>query len=661
MPRRKEMANTEKPINRFWEKAPRILMFLCVDIASLLLAFMLACWLPRLSIPLGSEGSWYFPFGIISDHGVDLIFTFPQVGFFILLYLASFTLLRLYNSVWTLSGMNEGVNMIAAVGLGALSGALLNRFLMSHLLPIVFLTQNYFELMLAAGFQLIFTFISRFGFRLIRRFFQHSGNRLGNINKTPILIVGAGFFGKYVKSQIEVGEEGKHSYIAAFVDDDSAKIGMRVDGTLVRGNVDDIPKLVERLGIREIIIAIPSLSETRKAEILSICVQTKCHVRAVARLQELNETPTMRDIREAKISDILFRKEVELDRNGIESYISHKSVLITGGGGSIGSEIARQVARFYPSQLILFDIYENTTYELYCELKHNFPWLNVIVRIGSVREKSRVDEVMREFSPDLVLHTAAHKHVPLMENSPNEAIKNNVGGTLNVLRSAEEHHVARFVQLSTDKAVNPTNVMGASKRVCELLVQNFARTSRMKCMTVRFGNVLGSHGSVIPLFEKQIASGGPVLVTHPDITRFFMTIPEAAQLVLQAGAYGETGAVYVLDMGEPIKILDLAEKMIRFHGYEPNVSMDIEFIGLRPGEKMFEELLMDDEQDKMVKTAHGRIFKAYPAAIDHETFLAKVEDLLDTAQNHPERVIDKLHLLVPNFQNASETKEECSA
>lgn len=654
------MVGTNQHSNHFWERVPRILMFLCVDIATLLLAFMLACWLPRLSVPLGEVGSWRFPFAIFTEDGFELIFSFPQVGFFILLYLISFALLRLYNSVWTLSGMNEGIYVVAAVGLGALSGALLNRFLLSELNSIVFLTQNYFELLLAAGLQLVFTFVSRFGFRLLRRISQHGG-RLGNINKTPILIVGAGFFGKYVKSQIETGDEGKHSYIAAFVDDDTSKLGMRVDGVLVRGTTDDIPKLVERMGIREIIIAIPSLSETRKAEILSVCVQTKCHVRAVARLQELNENPTMRDIREAKISDILFRKEVELDRSEIEAYITHKRVLITGGGGSIGSEIARQVARFYPSQLILFDIYENTTYELYCELKHNFPWLNVIIRIGSVREKSRVDEVMQEFLPDLVIHTAAHKHVPLMESSPNEAIKNNVGGTWNVLKSADEHHVGRFVQLSTDKAVNPTNVMGASKRVCELLVQDFARTSNMKCMTVRFGNVLGSHGSVIPLFEKQIATGGPVLVTHPDITRFFMTIPEAAQLVLQAGAYGETGAIYVLDMGEPVKILDLAEKIIRFHGYEPNVTMDIEFIGLRPGEKMYEELLMDDEQDKMVKTAHGRIFKAHPAQIDHDTFQTKLEALLDTAQEEPQKVIAELHELVPNFHNDADRKETKTA
>lgn len=632
------------------ERLPRILMFFCADIACLFLAYMLACWLPRFSYPIGSLNGWVFPFGVMTEQGADTIFSAPQFFVFAAIYVAFFVSLRLYNSVWSLTGLNEGINVIAAVGAATLISILVNRYILSAWNPKWFLTGNYFEMLLAGIFDLVFVAVSRFGFRMLRRGINFGERRLGTRNKAPVLIVGAGFFGKYVKSQIETGDEGKRSFIAAFVDDDRAKVGMRVDGVLVRGTTEDIPALVERLNIREIIIAIPSLSEKRKAEIVALCVATKCHVRAVARLQELNETPTMHDVRETKISDILFRNEVVLDKNLIAEYISHKTVLITGGGGSIGSEIARQVARFYPSRLILFDIYENTTYELYCELKRNFPWLDVAVCIGSVREKARVDAVMEQYRPNLVVHTAAHKHVPLMEQSPAEAVKNNISGTLNVLQSADAHGVDRFVQLSTDKAVNPTNVMGASKRVCELLVQDYARLSKMKCMTVRFGNVLGSHGSVIPLFERQIAAGGPVLVTHPDITRFFMTIPEAAQLVLQAGAYGETGAIYVLDMGEPVKILELAEKVIRFHGYEPNVTMDIEFIGLRPGEKMYEELLMDDEQDKMVKTAHGRIFKAHPSVIDHDVFLEQLYDLLTAAQNNDRSVVEKIRCIVPNYR-----------
>lgn len=632
------------------ERLPRILMFFFADVASLFLAYMLACWLPRFSYPVGSLHGWVFPFAVMTEQGAETIFSAPQFFAFAAIYTAIFVSLRLYSSVWSLTGLNEGINAIAAVGAATLLSILANRYVLSALNPKWFLTGNYFEMLLAGIFDLAFVALSRFGFRMLRRGINLGERRLGTRNKVPVLIVGAGFFGKYVKSQIETGDEGKRSFIAAFVDDDHSKVGLRVDGVLVRGTTESIPELVERLNIREIIIAIPSLSEKRKAEIVALCVSTKCHVRAVARLQELNESPTMHDVRETRISDILFRNEVVLDKNLIADYISHKTVLITGGGGSIGSEIARQVARFYPSRLILFDIYENTTYELYCELKRSFPWLDVVVCIGSVREKARVDAVMEQYRPNLVVHTAAHKHVPLMEQSPAEAVKNNICGTLNVLQSADAHGVDRFVQLSTDKAVNPTNVMGASKRVCELLVQDYARLSKMKCMTVRFGNVLGSHGSVIPLFERQIAAGGPVLVTHPEITRFFMTIPEAAQLVLQAGAYGETGAIYVLDMGEPVKILELAEKVIRFHGYEPNVTMDIEFIGLRPGEKMFEELLMDDEQDKMVKTAHGRIFKAHPSVIDHETFLEQLYDLLTAAQNNDSSVTEKIRCIVPNYR-----------
>ncbi|MBR0135391.1 MAG: polysaccharide biosynthesis protein, partial [Clostridia bacterium] len=343
-----------------------------------------------------------------------------------------------------------------------------------------------------------------------------------------------------------------------------------------------------------------------------------------------------------------------------ENYIEHKCVMVTGGGGSIGSEICRQVAVFYPSMLIIFDIYENNAYELYCELKQRHPWLNVVIRIGSVRDKARLDTVMDEFHPEIVLHTAAHKHVPLMEDSPAEAVKNNVIGTMNVLSSAEAHGVKRFVQLSTDKAVNPTNVMGATKRITELIVQQFAENSVMRCMTVRFGNVLGSHGSVIPLFEAQIRSGGPVLVTDKNITRYFMTIPEAAQLVLQAGALGESGAIYVLDMGEPVKIYELAEKVIRFHGFEPNVDMPIQITGLRPGEKMYEELLTEDEQNAMEKTAHGRIFKAHPEPIDSEEFKEKIEELCQLAEMNSNAVVDCISEIVPNFNHMTNSEPEGS-
>ena len=357
----------------------------------------------------------------------------------------------------------------------------------------------------------------------------------------------------------------------------------------------------------------------------------------------------MRDIREISIDDILFRPEVKLDKESIAEYIQHKTVLVTGGGGSIGSEICRQTAMFYPSRLVIFDIYENNAYELQMEFKRRFPWLNVCIRIGSVRDKARIDDVMDEFSPDLVVHCAAHKHVPLMEDSPAEAIKNNVTGTYNVIHSAGEHGVKRFVQLSTDKAVNPTNIMGASKRLTELIVQDYAKHNEMQCMTVRFGNVLGSYGSVIPLFESQIRSGGPVQVTDPEITRYFMTIPEAAQLVLQAGALGESGAIYVLDMGSPVKILDLAEKLIRYYGYTPNEDMPIEIIGLRPGEKMYEELTLDEEEQSMMETSHNRIFRTQPLPIDDAAFPAKLGALMKAAQENDPALLNMVCELVPNY------------
>ena len=635
------------------DRFSRVLLFVCLDILMLFVAAVLACLIPKLAIPAGQAGAYKFPMSYLDNRLIEQhIFTVTQIFVFAAIYLSIFTAMRLYTSMWTLSGMEEGIHIVGANAAATLACYLLNRFVLNPLGgDKTFPVNNGFDILLMGILMLLFVVGSRFGMRLLRNGLHVRNYLLSNKSKKPILIVGAGFFGNYVRRQIETGEEGRTSYVAAYVDDDESKTGLRLGRAKVVGTIDDIPKVVERYRIKEIIVAIPSISETRRAEILNICINTKCHIRSVARLQELTDTPTMHDVKETKISDVLFRTEVELDKQLVEEYLTHKTVLVTGGGGSIGSEIARQVARFYPRRIVLFDVYENTTYELYCELKRLYPWLEVEVAIGSIRDKSRVDEIMEQYKPDIVLHCAAHKHVPLMESSPSEAIKNNVGGTLNVLRSAEAHGVGRFVQLSTDKAVNPTSVMGASKRICELLVQDFAKGSRMLCMTVRFGNVLGSHGSVIPLFERQIAAGGPVMVTHPDITRYFMTIPEAAQLVLQAGAYGEDGAIYVLDMGQPVRIMDLAEKVIRFHGYEPNVDMPIEIIGLRPGEKLNEELLMDEEADKMQKTAHGRIFKAHPSEIDRVRFRVELGTLLELAELNDPRVEDQIKVLVPNFEH----------
>ena len=615
----------------------RVIVLVVADMVLIVLAYIIATWLP-----FSGEASQYrFPFYV---NGI-IAFSYLQLILYTAIYILSFTLFRMYGKSW-LEGLNaENIYILAAVGVATAVIFTVN---------ILFGNEYKLSLFLAGVLLLPLLFIERYAFRTLQRARRLILNRQSS-GKTPLLIVGAGFFGKYVQAQIMSGIMKGTSYVAAFVDDDPKKIGTRIRGVKVVGKTSEIPEIVNRLGIREIILAIPSISEARQVELVALCKSTKSRVRMVSPLRDLDSQPTMRDIREISIDDILFRPEVNLDKESIAEYIQHKTVLVTGGGGSIGSEICRQTAMFYPSKLIIFDIYENNAYELLMEFKRKFPWLNVSIRIGSVRDKARVDDVMAEFTPDLVVHCAAHKHVPLMEDSPAEAIKNNVIGTYNVIRSAGEHGVNRFVQLSTDKAVNPTNVMGASKRVTELIVQDYAKKSSMKCMTVRFGNVLGSYGSVIPLFESQIRSGGPVQVTHPDITRYFMTIPEAAQLVLQAGALGETGAIYVLNMGSPVRIMDLAEKLIRYYGYTPNEDMPIEIIGLRAGEKMYEELTLDEEEQSLLETTHNRIYRTQPLPIDDKAFPAKLSALMEASQVNAPELIDLLLDLVPNYCCAKKT------
>lgn len=394
-----------------------------------------------------------------------------------------------------------------------------------------------------------------------------------------------------------------------------------MQGVPVRGTISDIPELVRKYHILEIVIAITTVKGDRLSEIINLCNSTHCRVRMISDPQAVDENgnPVAAGFRELNTADFLSRDEIQLNNAQISEYLHDKIVLVTGGGGSIGSELCRQIMRYQPRRLLIFDIYENCAYELETELKNKYgPEAPVITLIGSIRDKARLDDVFDTYHPSVVFHAAAHKHVPLMEISPAEAVKNNVFGTKNLLTSAAEHGVERFVQLSTDKAVNPTNVMGCTKRLCEMLIQTFSRATSMTCVAVRFGNVLGSHGSVIPLFEEQIKRGGPVTITHPDIVRYFMTITEAAQLVLQAGGLAKGGSIYVLDMGEPVKIMDLANRLIRFYGYEPGVNMQVKVTGLRPGEKLYEELLMDSEQDKMAKTAHNKIFIAPPMQIDLE-------------------------------------------
>ena len=364
-------------------------------------------------------------------------------------------------------------------------------------------------------------------------------------------------------------------------------------------------------------------------------------------------------IRDVDVEDLLGRESIKLDHEGIADYLEGKVVLVTGGGGSIGSELCRQIAKFDPQKLIIFDIYENNAYEIQNELKRNYPKLDLITLIGSVRDKARLKKVYTNYNPQVVFHAAAHKHVPLMEDSPSEAIKNNVVGTFNVAKLASEHNVERFVLISTDKAVNPTNVMGATKRMCEMIIQSIDKISKTEFVAVRFGNVLGSNGSVVPLFKRQIASGGPVTLTHKDITRYFMTIPEAAQLVLQAGAYAEGGEIFVLDMGEPVKIYELAENLIKLSGFEPHKDIKIEVTGLRPGEKLYEELLMNEEG--LTETRHKKIFIGKPGEFELGDVERKINELLSIAINgSEEKLREKLKEYVTTYKEPEEVNSKVS-
>ena len=605
--------------------------------------FLLDVVLTCLSIYVSME--LRFEMAIPWRHAVTMVNAVPIV---LVAYMACYLLGGIYQIMWRYAGVRDvaRLSLLSAIACGIT--LTLNQFMGLGLFRGVLV------------FICLINTIAIGGSRMLWRVFSKDRISGGLGDAMPVMVVGAGEAGAYAvnicnKNPKRLGKP------VILVDDAHGKQGLRIQNVPVRGTIEDIPKLATRYGIREIIVAIPSLGNgERMQRILELCNETHCHTRI---LSEPTDSDAMGAegtpfIRELNISDFLSRDEIELDTESIAGYLSGKVVMVTGGGGSIGSEICRQIMRFKPKLLIIFEIYENCAYELEYELRQKYGRdCPVVTLIGSIRDRERLDEVFELYHPQVVFHAAAHKHVPLMEISPAEAIKNNVFGTRNLLEAASSHGVERLVQLSTDKAVNPTNVMGATKRITEMLIQYYGAHTDMKCMAVRFGNVLGSHGSVIPLMEAQIRKGGPVTVTHPDITRYFMTIPEAAQLVLQAGGIARSGSIFVLDMGEPVRIMDLAQKLIRAYGYEPNVDMPIKIIGLRPGEKLYEELLMDSERDKMTKTAHKKIFVANVDRVDDAQFARMMERLEAAAEHNDESAVEAVAEVVPTYHPWKDRKD----
>ena len=589
------------------------------------------------------------------DMHVDAIpdeFLLPVRNFLplnILLTLIIFYFFRLYHSLWAFAGENEMQNLVIACFLSAIvSGVGLNLFKISGQ-PV---PDSYYFMYL---FMLIsFTFVSRFSYRFLRSHKHRLQNKKNNIS---VMIIGAGEAGNALIKEI-VTSNYSTMVIRCIIDDDKQKMGQFIQGIKVVGGRDKIIESADLYDIDEIFIAMPSAPRTEIRDILDICKETSCKLRSLPGMYQLvNGEVSVSKLRDVEVEDLLGREPIRVDLDSILSYVQNKVVMVTGGGGSIGSELCRQVASHKPAHLVIVDIYENNAYDIQQELLQNFPELKLTVLIASVRNTKRINSIFETYRPDIIYHAAAHKHVPLMEVSPNEAIKNNVFGTWKTAQAAALNGAEKFVMISTDKAVNPTNIMGASKRICEMIIQTFNKHYDTEFVAVRFGNVLGSNGSVIPLFKKQIAAGGPVTVTHPDIIRYFMTIPEAVSLVLQAGAYAKGGEIFILDMGEPVKILDLAKNLIRLSGYKLGEDIQIEFTGLRPGEKLYEELLMDEEG--MQDTDNRLIHIGRPIQLDEREFFIQLKQLEDASKDEIADIRPLVAQIVPTYvygQNAAENE-----
>ncbi len=576
-----------------------------------------------------------FKFSSIPLYYIDAVFTYTLINTIITLII--FSLFRLYKSLWKYAGIDELINIIFA---GVISGILqlIGMYLIFH----IHVPRSYYPL--STMFIILFVTASRFLYRYARRSIRNNNA----VSSSRIMIIGAGQAGSHIIREISLSDYVKGTVICA-IDDSKDKIGSYIHGIKVVGDRTKIVEEAEKHEITDIFIAIPSATRSDIKELIVICKETNCKLKILPGMYQLiNEEVSVTSLRNVEIDDLLGREPVNVDFKEITKYISNKVIMITGGGGSIGSELCRQIVKQQPKQLIIIDIYENNAYSIQQELISLYPKMDIVVLIASVRNTNRINRIMEHYKPNIIYHAAAHKHVPLMEYNPTEAIKNNVGGTYKLSLAAECYGVEKFILISTDKAVNPTNIMGASKRICELIIQAINKRSKTEFVAVRFGNVLGSNGSVIPLFKEQILRGGPVTVTHPDIIRYFMTIPEAVSLVLQAGAYAKGGEIFVLDMGEPVKIVDLARNLIKLSGYEPDKDIMIEYTGLRPGEKLYEELLMDEEG--LQNTDNKLIHIGKPIDMDEEAFLKDVELLEEAAKQESDDIRLLVKKLVPTYQ-----------
>ena len=610
-------------------KLSRQLFLIVADIVAVNAAFLLTLFLHY-------EGN--IPSEIISIY-INSVFIFTVGKLLIYRYF------DLYNSLWSYASVEELLKILLAVVVANVFGIIYLIYMGERLYFGIYITSMLFEIAFVSS--------GRFSYRLMRSLKNRKIFMKQDLEK-KILIIGSGATATLIATEIK-NHASNYGQVIGFIDDDATKLNKTIAGVKVLGNNYDIGSIAHKFNVNEIIIATPTADSTTLRMIISECKRTAAKVRIVPGIREMIDGQvSLSKIRDVEIEDLLGRETVNLNIREVVSYLEGKIIMVTGGGGSIGSELCRQIARFNPGKLIILDNYENSAYEIQNELINDYEdKINLDVIIASVRDRDDVFSIIETYHPDVIFHAAAHKHVPLMERSPWEAIKNNVFGTKNIAEAAHEFGVDRLVMVSTDKAVNPTNIMGASKRICEMIIQGLARQSKTKFTAVRFGNVLGSNGSVVPLFKKQIKEGGPVTVTHKEIIRFFMTIPEAAQLVIQSGAIAKGGEIFVLDMGQPVKIFDLAVDLIKLSGLKLNEDIEIEIIGLRPGEKLYEELLMDEEG--LTETRFEKIRVGKPGDIDYTKLKNSLEELRPLLNlSNKKALINRVKTIVPTYKDNSE-------